>query len=194
MSIVDQIMRESPTKRQQRTAESARWFRERVASLSASSIHEASLLTPSRFVSRPLPGQCFMFFYDPKLKKTLPYYDRFPLVFLVDVDRTGFTGLNVHYLDPISRAKLIDALHELTTNKRYDENTRLRMTYALLQSSSKYRYFKPCLKRYLWAHTRSRLAIVHSDEWDLVAAMPLQRFVGAQTQRVWTESRKIFGG
>ncbi len=31
-------------------------------------------------------GRLYMFLYDPKGKKELPYYDRFPLVFPVDLE------------------------------------------------------------------------------------------------------------
>ena len=35
-----------------------------------------------------------MFFYDPKLKKKLPYYDTFPLVLPLENYSDGFLGLN----------------------------------------------------------------------------------------------------
>ena len=33
--------------------------------------------------SRTVMGRMYMFFYDPKLRETLPYYDAFPLVIVV---------------------------------------------------------------------------------------------------------------
>lgn len=35
-------------------------------------------------------GQMYMFYYDPKHKKTLPYYDRFPLIIMVGPAEGGF--------------------------------------------------------------------------------------------------------
>ena len=32
-------------------------------------------------------GKMYMFFYDPKLRETLPYYDAFPLVIVVRPER-----------------------------------------------------------------------------------------------------------
>ena len=34
-----------------------------------------------RLTSRPSVGQMYMYFYEAKTKETLPYFDRFPLVF-----------------------------------------------------------------------------------------------------------------
>ena len=51
-----------------------------------------------RLTSKVLIGKMYHFFYDPKHKKTLPYYDRFPLIFPFKSVRGGFLGINLHYL------------------------------------------------------------------------------------------------
>ena len=91
----------------------------------------------------------YTFFYDPKTKKDLPYYDRFPLIFKIKNVSGGFLGINMHYLPPQLRARLMDALYPLVTNRKYDETTRLRLTYDVLNSAAKYRFFKPTIKKYL---------------------------------------------
>ena len=48
--------------------------------------------------SRPSQGRLNLFFYDPKFKKTLPYYDTFPLVLPLEPIKGGFIGMNFHYL------------------------------------------------------------------------------------------------
>ena len=45
-----------------------------------------------------LMGGLYYFYYDPKTKAELPYYDRFPLVMPLKRDSDGFIGLNLHYL------------------------------------------------------------------------------------------------
>ena len=45
-------------------------------------------------------GNMYMFRYEPKLKESLPYYDRFPIVFPIEPYSDGFLGLNFHYLYP----------------------------------------------------------------------------------------------
>ena len=45
-----------------------------------------------RRVSRPELGMMYSFKYDPKHKKTLPYYDTFPLIFPVEQYNDGILG------------------------------------------------------------------------------------------------------
>jgi len=139
-------------------------------------------------------GRMYMFFYDPKHKETLPYYDRFPLIFLISVDGEGFTGINLHYLSPLLRAKLMDALYALLNNVRYDETTKLKMTYRLLASSRKFRLIKPCVKRYLTVHTKSKFLQIPVTSWDTALFLPTERFVGATKQQIFRESRDIAYG
>ena len=58
---------------------SASWYSKTVSSLS-DRITASKLMTSGKLNGRPSPGRLNMFFYDPKLKKQLPYYDTFPLV------------------------------------------------------------------------------------------------------------------
>jgi hypothetical protein len=97
----------------------------------------------------------------------------------------GFLGINMHYLPLPLRAKLMDALYSLATNKSYDETTRLRMTYDILNSASKYRFFKPTLKMYLNEHVKSRFIKIESAEWDIALFLPTERFQKSSKQTVW---------
>ena len=147
----------------------------------------------ARKVSSMEFGYMYAFKYDPKHKADLPYYDTFPLIFPVKMESDGFLGINFHYLPPVLRAKLMDALYSTLTNKQYDDSTRVRISYSILQSASKYRYFKPTLKKYLRAHVRSQFLEIQVKEWDIALFLPTESFRKADTGRVWEESRKKLG-
>jgi hypothetical protein len=138
-------------------------------------------------------GYMYAFKYDPKTKNDLPYYDTFPLIFPVRMDSDGFLGINFHYLPPVLRAKLMNALYSTLTNKKYDDTTKVKISYSILQSASKYRYFKPMLKKYLRSHVRSQFLEVQVNEWDIAIFLPTESFRKADTGRVWEESRKKIG-
>jgi hypothetical protein len=138
-------------------------------------------------------GYMYAFKYDPKMKKELPYYDTFPLIFPVRMDSDGFLGINFHYLPPVLRAKLMNALYSTLTNKKYDDTTKVKISYSILQSASKYRYFKPTLKKYLRSHVRSQFLEIQVNEWDIALFLPTESFRKADTGRVWEESRKKLG-
>lgn len=144
------------------------------------------------FPSQALTGALVMFLYDPKLKKTLPYYDKFPAAFVVDSQRDRFLGMNMHYLPPVWRARLMDALHELASDKKYNEATRLELSYKVLKGSSRYRAFGPCLKSYLRSHVQSRTIVVSPYDWDKALFLPLARFEKADQSKVWQDSLRGF--
>ena len=176
--------------------ESRDWFRQQTKNLSVSSSRMVRS-DRSRLTDRPLLGRMYLFQYDPKGKKTLPYYDRFPLVFPIDSGRTSgfaasggsFLGINLHYLPLPLRARLMDALYDTITTKELDENTRIRISYNILQQAAKYRFFKPCIKRYLISHVKSRFFYIEPTEWEMALFLPLDRFVGANMSRIYRDSR-----
>ena len=139
------------------------------------------------------PGQMFLFQYDPKTQN-LPYHDRFPLVFPFRREGDGFYALNLHYLPPQFRAILMDNLYQLINNFANDETTRLRLTYNILTSTAKFRYFRPCVKHYLNSQVQSRFIYIAPNEWDIAMFLPLHRFKGATVSRVYRDSRKTITG
>lgn len=174
-----------------RTQDARNWFRQTAGKINK--LNERQLLNSDkgRLVSTPLVGQMYMFYYDPKFKEELPYYDRFPLIFPFKKVPKGFYGINLHYLPPQLRAKLMDGLYEYVSNTRYDESTRIRLNYELLTSISKLRFFKPCVKHYLDLHVRSKFMYVYPSEWDIALFLPTERFEKQKTTAIWQDSRSI---
>ena len=176
---------------QPRTRESLQWFKKRLKSVTR--VQNKQILKDPLLnrVAKPLMGRMYMYFYDPKTKETLPYYDRFPLIIMVKKERNGFTGLNFHYLPPVLRARFFDRLTQFTNNKKYDESTRFRLTYNFLRSSSKLEMFKPCFKRYLNSQVTTRITEVPATEWEVALFLPTDKFVKNSRTTVWKKSRAM---
>jgi hypothetical protein len=136
-------------------------------------------------------GSMYFFEYDPKHKDTLPYYDRFPLIFPINKVKGGILGMNMHYLPPKMRAQLMDALYTVASDKSYDENTVLNINYKLLQSASNFRFFKPTVKMYLAKQVRSKFIKIAASEWDTALFLPVQSFQKQSQGTVWADSRRI---
>jgi hypothetical protein len=171
-----------------RSKESRDWFRRKASSMR---VNRGALMQEEeiKLKSRSVTGAMFMFFYDPKHKKTLPYYDSFPLIIVVDKAEGGFIGLNLHYLPIALRAKFLDALMDTTNNKKYDESTKFALSYEMLKSTSKLKYFKPCYKHYLTKHVRSKLAFVPSTEWEIATFLPTASFAKAGKTEIYSKSK-----
>lgn len=175
-----------------RTRESMTWFRQRAHRIRRVNRRALMKEEPIDLKSTYRPGQMFMFFYDPKYKATLPYYDKFPLVIMIDKAKGGFLGLNLHYLSPIHRAKFLDALLDNTNNKRFDEATRFRLSYNMLQGAAKYKYFRPAIKHYLLSNVQSRFAHVPAFEWEIATFLPMADWKGASPGTVYKDSKRKY--
>lgn len=176
-----------------RTRESRAWFQKKAKNLR--SINREALMKeePLKRTSNEIVGSMYMFQYDPKHKDTLPYYDLFPLVVVIGPAEGGFLGLNLHYLPPILRAKMLDGLMGITTNKAFNNTTRFKAQYSLLQSSSKLKYYKPCVKHYLNKQVKSQFALVPAPEWEIATFLPTADFRKANNFKVYNDSQKMVG-
>ena len=173
-----------------RSTKARDWLRAKVKDLNPS---QSSLMRDrERLRSNTIVGKMYFYFYDPKTKEELPYYDRFPLVLPVEPYDDGFLGLNLHYIHPKQRITLLDKLTDYAMNKNFDEKTRLRLSYQTLKSSTRLFESTPCIKRYLFSHVRSRFLEISASEWDIAVMLPVESFVGATTSKVYADSRKKF--
>jgi len=199
--LFDQILAKGARSGQMpaRTKRAREWYRKQAQRTSkAIADPEKILAETSRRNSTPKTkfeiGSMYMFSYDAKHKDTLPYYDQFPLIFPINIAKGGLLGINMHYLPPLLRAKLMDALYTVSTDKRYDENTKIALSYDILNGSSKFKEFKPTIKHYLSKQIKSRLIDIAPAEWDIALFLPTARFAGASNAKVWADSRKIIRG
>ncbi len=173
--------------------QSLQWLKAKYESLRPADVIPVKFLRETdRRRKVPLLGRMYMFLYKPKYMDQLPFYDRFPLVFPIKRVPGGFYGMNLHYLPPKFRAILMDQLYNLLNNTKFDETTRLRMTYDLLDSSSKYRWFRPCYKHYLNEGLQSTLIYIEPTEWNLALFVPSEQFRKDTKRNVWQDSRNRF--
>jgi len=171
-----------------RTEKARTWFRDKIkqmGTIDRDQLLKDEALSP---VTTPLVGTMFMYVYDPKHKATLPYYDKFPLIFLTDMTNDGWYGINLHYLAVPMRARLFDALLDTASNKKFDDNTKLKLNYGILNSTKKFKEFQPCFKRYLASHVKSKIVEVKAPEWEIAVLLPTHDFEKKTAQYVWTRS------
>lgn len=174
-----------------RTKESREWFRKKVQNMRGINRRDMMNSEPLEKKSRSAVGNMYCFFYDAKHRDTLPYWDAFPLIVAVGPAPKGFYGLNLHYLPIPLRAKMLDALMDITNNKKYDESTKFQTSYAMLKRSAKLKYFKPCFKHYLTSQVEGKLAYVPPPEWEIATFLPTAQFQKAARGQVYKDSRSM---
>jgi hypothetical protein len=169
------------------------WFAQQVLLLRSQRITPEKVMrsNPTQMKQQIYPGFLYMFAYDPKYKDTLPYYDRFPLVFPYSRFSGGFIGLNMHYLPYPMRITLLDRLMTFANNDKMNETTKLKYSWQLIEGASRYSLAKPCIKQYLMDHVESPFRKIESKDWATAMLLPVEQFTKATREQVWTDSRRI---
>ena len=125
----------------------------------------------------PRLGRLFIFEYKAKMKH-LPYYDTFPLAYVLHATPEYFIAANLHYIHPKKRILVIQKLHE----GRIDIP-------------------RICIHKYILDHVDGFLLDLASAEWETAIALPIEHFVknvGATTMPykssdVWEETNRQYG-
>ena len=146
-----------------------RWYQQAVASI-ADRVSARRLMSQGKLNGRPSIGRLNMFFYDPKYKKTLPYYDTFPLVLPVERIPGGFAGINFHYLRPGARAAFLRSLANTTTDKKFDKKTRYRINWRNNE------FMRKTAKHYLFNQVRTSFLNITAEEMAIAIFLPVARF------------------
>ena len=155
--------------------------------------------TPQRFKKRLRQGRyewgrMIMFQYDPVSKITMPYYDKFPMGFIIDVQPDSFLMLNMHYLPLELRANVMDALYRFASGDpdNFQDSDKLEMMpqpYRILKRYRRLRWYKGCLKRYLNTNIQSRIVTIYPKEWNMALFLPMTRtFRGASKEQVFRDT------
>ena len=122
-------------------------------------------------------GHMYMFEYKAKMKY-LPYYDRFPLVYVIKTLGKGeFWGANLHYMTP---------------------KKRIQATRKLMQG--RIDIPKRCFHKYLSAHVDTLYLDLALVEWDTAILLPTEDFVKnmngmmfpIEKETVWNDTNENF--
>ena len=166
----------------------ASWYRNAVSLITDRSSPTA-LMRSGKLLGRPSGGRMSMFFYDPKTKNRLPYYDTFPLVLPLETAKGGFIGLNFHYLPYGARFAFLQKLQTYASNAKFDQSTKIQASYDSIKSN---KYVEASIKRYLYSQVRSQFLRVDVNEMALAAYLPVAQFQGASMGSVFAKSRKTY--
>jgi len=174
--------------------ESLAWLTKRIqdlrnpAGLASPLVREKPRFTRPTDRQKFLMGGLYFFYYNPITKDDLPYYDKFPLVMPLKRESDGFLGLNLHYLPLRYRIMFMRKLLPFAIYDENDEIKRIRVTYSMLESSSRYKEFRPCIKKYLYNRIQSKIVKVEPQEWDIALYLPIHQFRKEKAKTVWQES------
>lgn len=139
---------------------------------------------------RAVWGKVYSFMYVAKFAKTLPYYDRYPMVLIIkrDTKKKTFDGFNLHYISPQFRTLLLRGIMHLymAGADRY-----LMPEFQTSVAKMIKRIAGPCMHRYRMDH------VINLRYIQIPSLLPIhlgsvkdQTFIRAGLQRVWMDSHR----
>ena len=177
------------------TKKSAKWFQMKIKGLEGTLRNQWTQTNAPKFYReaetkvnpkvlrlRANLGDLFCYYYNPKHRMTLPYYDRFPMIMLIGYEKETFLGLNFHYLNPRIRAILLDRV----TAKIAGGLIRWEKIMRIPQIA-------PTVKRYRYDHIVRKVIPIEEKENEIAIFLPLERFKKASKSKVWADSKKRIG-
>lgn len=164
------------------------WFRKVLANKTG----DPTINDQIRKVSNVHEGRMYGYFYEPKGKVKMDYYDAYPLVLVLAKYNDGFLGINFHYLPHMYRTKLRDLLTTKTKNvsRRGKAEQIIRTTYRILELSKINHIMNFSIKRYLYSHVKSRFTeFLLPNAFQHVIYLPTESFTKATKTKVWADAR-----
>lgn len=107
-------------------------------------------------IVRPFPKLFSLMFYEyrAKTRRDLPFYDKYPLSFILDFQPNSFFAVNLHYYSPEQRVSIAQSL-----------------------SLNKIPRFEKGAHKYLLSEVRSPFLDFDVREWDTICLLPIEEFV-----------------
>lgn len=114
-------------------------------------------------------GELYFFSYSAKFPERYPYYDVFPLVYVINTYEDGFLGCNLHYLSPNNRKAFAKSLINRGDGIVVPDKT---------------------IHKYLFERILSNITKIPSSEYEGISILPIEKFVNRLGVSV--PSRKIW--
>jgi len=178
----------------QEVRRSAQWFHDKVRGLkgelrnkfsstnAAKFYRESEKINSLVFRKRISLGDMFCYYYNPKYRQVLPYYDMFPMIMLIGAEKDTFLGINFHYLAPKFRAILLDRV-----------TAKVGKGIINWKKISMITQIAPTIKRYRFDHIMKKVVPIEESEQEIAIFLPTERFKKASRTQVWSDSKRRFG-
>lgn len=174
-----------------KTLAAIEWYTGKVQSTVPKKIRVNLLMYGRRAVQSYVPGQMILFRYQAKGfdEGTLSYFDAAPIVIILGENKHGnLLGLNLHYLPPPVRLRVLGLLMKPINAKKLRHDTKLRVTYQAVQSIAALAPLQYAIHSYIPNRMAGKVVRVQPAEWHHAAAMPVAQFIGKSARGVWASN------
>lgn len=155
-SVYESIITIDPTIR---VGDSVAWFNSKIPEILSGTI-----------ITQVMTGKMYTFAYDPVTKESLPFWDKYPLIFVLEKRKRNIVGINLHYIPPKIRLRIFEMMLPRATTKVLVDKTRMTGLTNFIKTIPGHQYM---IKQYCPEGMRSKLLEIPGNEWGKAIAMPL---------------------
>lgn len=131
-------------------------------------------------------GNMYAMRYNPKLKETLPFWDKTPLMIPLSIGSTHTLGLNIHWIPGPYRKRFVEWLLDLTIKKGTRKGF-ARVTYNVLKRDVALKKALQGIRLYINARATQVIKVPKKDIQEFF----LPRQVNSRLFRKY-RSKKVF--
>lgn len=175
------------------TTNSWSWFMRNVRDLAtAQGVKPLALMGDNQIhqTDKILPGYFYQFFYDPKYKEELPFYDTFPLAIPFSATATHFTGLNMHMIYPRARLLLLSKLLVFASDDKLSEKMKINLSWKFISNASRFPGVDKCVRMYLKSHVKSKFLKIPPVDYFSAIFLPVESMKKMTVQEVWKKNSR----
>ena len=186
MAVIDSIVKQAGD-----TRKSMDWYRTKVRDAVGTGTTARGLIRQGKATATPKFGIMNLFGYKAATygqSYGVKYYDRFPLIIPVEQQGGRFWGINFHYLPYGLRVQLFRRMLSFASDTNFDEKTTLNVSWRKVAGLQA---IKPSIKSYLFSNVQSAFLNIRVNEMPVAINLPVQRFVGATDNKVYSDTRKM---
>lgn len=142
-------------------------------------------------------GKMYTFAYEPIGSERLPYWDRFPLVIIIEIRKDTVVGINVHYIPMKDRVKIFKILLGNASTTGLSQKSKINDALNGIKKIKNHEYM---IKQYHHHGLRSNIFEIPGNEWGQAVTLPYanwksgdgsQNRMGPVTKTILTESKTI---
>lgn len=119
-------------------------------------------------------GYMYTYVYDPKHKKTLPFYDVLPMMVLLGKGGDRMIGLNLHYLPYTWRVKIAKNIMKLLSWKKRIKYSDVKKAINSAKVPEGLLYL--CIRVYLYGKIQSNVKEFDSQNYELAIKNVMPQF------------------
>jgi len=131
-------------------------------------------------------GQIYHFVYNPKYKDILPFWDKYPVIILINMNSKHILGLNLHFVPTYTRKKIVNYILKVNAS-RISNNQPLMVKYSFLKRMIIKLRATICIRKYIISRMSSRVItpIGYKDYVDAVIELKTKRIYGMTQDQIY---------